>query len=180
MNPIINKEPQTLPAVAIRGIATGLLMMGFFTGLWAGIAYGGLQAGSFRFAPLLFLLFIIVFVAQAVKLISISKDYPKLETAEDMAEGKRIGKWFGIIFGAEGLGIFLGINIVINLGHSDLVIPVIALIVGLHFYPLARVFKRTIDYWLATWSVLIALCGIAFTLYKTMEPPAVMAFVGMG
>jgi hypothetical protein len=91
-----------------------------------------------------------------------------------------MGKWFGIIFGAEGLGIFIGINIVINLGHPELTIPVIALVVGLHFYPMAKIFKRTIDYYLATWSTIIAVLAIVFTLNKTMTESAVFAFTGIG
>jgi hypothetical protein len=32
--------------------------------------------------------------------------------------------------------------------------------VGLHFYPMARVFRRTIDLYLATWTSLVGLAGI--------------------
>ena len=91
-----------------------------------------------------------------------------------------MGMWFGIIFGAEGLAIFVGINIVTNLGYPDLVIPTLALVVGLHFFPLAKIFKRTVDYYLATWSTLIALCGFLFTLRHIMPVNYVMAFVGAG
>jgi len=91
-----------------------------------------------------------------------------------------MGKWFGIIFGAEGLGIFIAINIVINLGHADLTIPVMALVVGLHFFPLAKVFKRSIDYYLASWSTIIAILAIAFVLNRIMTENAAMAFTGIG
>lgn len=91
-----------------------------------------------------------------------------------------MGKWFGIIFGAEGVGILIGINVVTNIGHSDLVIPVIALVVGLHFYPLARVFKRTIDYYLATWTTLVAIAAIMLVLNKTLTESAAFAFTGIG
>ena len=98
---------------------------------------------------------------------------------QDKGGEKHSGKWFGIIFGAEGLGIFIAINVVINLGHADLVIPVIALVVGLHFYPLAKVFRRTIDYYLATWTSLVALIAIALIWNKIYSAPAVYAFVGI-
>ncbi len=78
------------------------------------------------------------------------------------------------------MAIFIGINLVVNLGHSDLAIPVMALVVGLHFYPLAKVFKRTVDYYLATWSTVIATLAIVFVLNKSMTEPAAMAFVGIG
>jgi len=103
-----------------------------------------------------------------------------LTSEVSLAEEKRIGKWFGIILGAEGLGIFVGINIVTNLGYPNLVIPTIALVVGLHFFPLAKVFKRTVDYYLASWATLVAILGFVFSLKKLMPVNEVMAFVGVG
>jgi hypothetical protein len=129
---------------------------------------------------LIFPVFSIVFVLNSVKLFRIAKYFPKLTSEADIAREKKTGKWFGIIFGAEGLGIFIGINLVINLGHPDLVIPVLALVVGLHFYPMARIFRRTIDYYIATWSTAIAVLAIVFVLNKTMTQSAAMVFVGIG
>jgi len=169
-----------VPATVIRSIAAGLFMMAFFTGIWAGIAYGGLYAGPFRFGPVIFLVLIIVFVMQGIKFFRVAHHHPEIRTDAEAAEKKRVGKWFGIIFGAEGLAIFLAINIVNYLGHPDLTIPVIALVVGLHFYPLARIFNRKIDYYLATWSTIIAVCAILFTLYKTIPAPAILVFTGVG
>ena len=56
----------------------------------------------------------------------------------------------------------------------------IALVVGLHFFPMAWIFKRNIDYWLAMWTVLIALLGILFILNKTMLPRGIATPVGVG
>ena len=78
------------------------------------------------------------------------------------------------------MGIAIGINIAIYLGHPDLVIPVLALVVGLHFYPMAKVFRRTIDYYIATWSTAIAVLAIIFVLNKTMTQSVAMVFVGIG
>jgi hypothetical protein len=174
----MNNEPHTIPRIAITSIATGLLMMAFFTTMWAGIAYGSLANAIILLV--VFGLIIITFISFAIYLFSISKRFPKLERQADKAEGKRAGKWFGIIFGAEGLGIFVAINIVVNLGHADLTIPVIALVVGLHFYPLAKIFKRTIDYYLATWTTVIAIIAIVLILKKVYPPANVDAFVGIG
>src|ERR1700761_1536538 len=167
----MNNEPHTVPRIAITSIATGILMMACFTTMWTGIAYGSLQHGIILL--ILFGIIVITLIAFAIYLFNIAKQFPKLESEVDKAEGKKTGKWFGIIFGAEGLGIFVGINIVVNLGHADLTIPVIALVVGLHFYPLARVFKRKIDYYLATWTTLIAIIAIVLILNKTYSTAAV-------
>jgi hypothetical protein len=176
----VDNTKQILPDKAVKGIATGLCMMAFFTLMWAGIAFGGLHGTAWSPGLLIFLAFAVLFIFNAVKLFRAAKYFPKVTSAADLAEEKRMGKWFGIIFGAEGLGIFVGINSVINLGYPDLVIPTIALVVGLHFFPLAKVFKRTVDYYLASWATLIAILGFVFTLHKTMPVNYVMAFVGIG
>jgi len=169
-----------MPAAAVKGIATGLVMMAVFTLIWAGIAYRGLAASNYWFALLVFPLFSVLFIVNAARLYKVARYYPKLTSEADLAEGKRIGKWFGIIFGAEGLGIFIGVNIVINLGHPELAVPVLALVVGLHFYPLAKVFKRTFDYYLATWSTIVAVLAIILTLNKTLSETGTFAFTGIG
>jgi len=176
----MENEPRIMPAAAVKGIATGLVMMAIFTLIWAGIAYRGLATSNYWFALLVFPVFSMLFIINAVKLYRVAPHYPKLTSEADLAEEKRIGKWFGIIFGAEGLGIFIGINIVVNLGHPELAVPVLALVVGLHFYPLAKVFKRTFDYYLATWSTIVAILAIVLTLNKTLTETGTFAFTGIG
>ncbi|CAN5231427.1 hypothetical protein BH09BAC6_BH09BAC6_14130 [soil metagenome] len=176
----MENKKHMIPAVAVKGIATGLIMMAVFTLIWASIAFGGLNGTTYVFALAAFPVLAIIFVSKGISLFRKAKHFPKLESEADLLEEKRTGKWFGIIFGAEGLGIFIGINIVNNLGHPELDIPVIAMVVGLHFFPLAKVFKRTIDYYLATWSTLIAALAIIFSLNKTLPFNGVLAFVGTG
>jgi hypothetical protein len=176
----MDSNPHIIPGAAVKGIATGMLMMAFFTLMWAGIAFGGLDGTAYAFTLLIFPVLAGLFVVKGMSLYKLAKYFPELTSEADIAEEKKMGKWFGIIFGAEGLGIFIGINIVINLGHPDLVISTIALVVGLHFFPLAKVFKRTVDYYLATWATLVAVCGFIFTLNKTMPVNYVQAFVGVG
>jgi len=155
-------------------------MMSFFTTMWAGIAHAGLDGRDHNAELVVFGILIIVFIANSIYFFSIAKRFQKQGNEEEMTEGKKSGKWFGIIFGAEGLGIVIAINIVRYLGHDDLIIPVIALVVGLHFYPLGWVFKRVLDYYLATWATIIAICGIVFTLNKALTENDVLAFVGVG
>ena len=170
-----------MPAIAIRSVGTGLFMMTVFTGIWSGIAYGaGLSGSPYQWVLLVFLICMMAFLSQGIRFFGIARRYPAIRSAEDAAEGKKMGIWFGIIFGAEGLFIFLGVSLVNHLGHTDLIIPVIALVVGLHFFPLGRIFKRKIDYWLATWTTAIAVLGILFTLNKTFGFNVISAFVGIG
>jgi len=168
------------PNSAVKGTATGLIMMAFFTTLWAGIAYGGLAATPYWPVLLVFVACSAVFIFNAVQLYRMANFFPPATSPEDIAREKNTGKWFGIIFGAEGLGIFIAINVVVNLGHPELEIPVIALVVGLHFFPLAKVFKRNIDYYFASYSTVIAILAIYLALNKTLNEPQIFAFTGIG
>ncbi|KUL26905.1 hypothetical protein [Actinoplanes awajinensis] len=58
-------------------------------------------------------------------------------------------------------------------------VPAIALIVGLHFYPMARVFQRTIDLYLATWTTVVGLAGIV-ALVAGAPLAQVTGFVAVG
>jgi hypothetical protein len=63
------------------------------------------------------------------------------------AKGKRIGMLFGIIFGLEG-GLIALCSVLLGRYHLGFWIPfVVAVIVGLHFLPLAHVFEAPIYYW---------------------------------
>jgi len=176
----MENQPRLVPVAAVKGTASGLYLMAVFTLVWTGIAYGGLHSSPYALALLVFAILAATFVVRGVALYKIAKLFPPVESEEDKAEEKRTGKWFGIIFGAEGLLIFIAVNVVINIKHPELVIPAIALVVGLHFFPLARVFKRTVDYYLATWSTIIALAAIYMSFEKVLSQPGIMVFTGIG
>ena len=59
----------------------------------------------------------------------------------------------------EGIGIFLASNIVTNLHRPDLLLPAMALIVGLHFLPIAYAASFRPFYVLATFLLLSAVIG---------------------
>jgi len=176
----MNNEKHLIPRIAIQSIATGLLMMAFFTTLWAIIAHAGLDGRDHDIEIVVFGILAAAFVVKAIYFFSVAKRFPKNTSEADNERGKKEGMWFGIIFGGEGLGIFIAINVVNNIGHPDLVIPAIALVVALHFYPIGWIFKRTIDYYLATWATIVAVLGIVFTLHHIFSQNNILAFVGTG
>lgn len=168
------------PSDELSGYASGMLMMAVFTSAWAIIAYSGLKASPYKFALILFLVVVLILAGYAFRFIKTSKHYQDQGVKVVSEADKKRDKRFMFIFAAEGIGIFIGINIVVNLGYPDLVIPVIALVVGLHFFPLARLFKRTQDYYLATWSTGIAVCGMVFSIKGVLSHSLVITFVGVG
>jgi hypothetical protein len=169
-----------IPRAALKGVATGLCLMSFFTLIWSAIAYGGLHPGGYWALVLIFPVLCIVFMINAIRLFRIAKYFPDDTSPEAVARGKKMGKWFGIIFGGEGLVIFIAINVLTNLGHPELTIPVMALIVGLHFYPLAWLYQRTIDYYLASYSTLVAIAAIILSYQKVFNQNETFAFTGVG
>ncbi|WP_228512352.1 hypothetical protein [Clavibacter sp. VKM Ac-2872] len=58
--------------------------------------------------------------------------------------------------------------------------PTIAVIVGLHFYPMARAFHRRIDLGIATWTTLVGTAGVVAVLQDGAAWPVVWSWVGAG
>ena len=73
------------------------------------------------------------------------------------AEERRQGRLVGIASAVEGVLIFLAVNVFVNLKRPDLIAPAAAIIVGLHFLPLARWLPARLYY--AT-AALLAAAGI--------------------
>lgn len=107
----------------------GAIVMGFFGGM-----FGVMGLMPIASVTSLWLLALPVLIAAGVigaavrRLRSHPGGYPRPD---------RIGRIIGWASAGEGIGIFLAVNVVINLGRPDLVLPVIALVVGLHFLPMA-------------------------------------------
>ncbi|MEO8886586.1 MAG: hypothetical protein ABI367_11025 [Mucilaginibacter sp.] len=176
----MDTKPIQIPKKAIQSVAGGLLLMAFFTIAWAGIASGSLQNTGRVIDLVFFGACIITFTGYAIYFFRSVKLFQGVMTEEEKIEGKKAGKAFGIVFGLEGILIFVAVNICVNLGHPELTVPAIALVVGLHFYPMGKIFKRTMDYYLATWSTAIAIGAMVLILKHVVLPIPVLAMLGIG
>ena len=105
-------------------------IMAAFGALWwfLGLALSG-HGGLASLAPGL---------AAAAALVVIAWRQPPLPEQGSDADRRRVNRVVGIASGAEGVGILVAVNVVANLGRPDLVMPAVAIVVGLHFLPLAR------------------------------------------
>jgi uncharacterized membrane protein (DUF485 family) len=153
----INHRP--VPRIVLKSIAGGIILMAGFTFAWINLAITGLRTGRiiWLWGSALFVIFLI---ADAVYLMLVSRHFPKLTSEADRAKGRIIGKWYGILFGSEGAVIALVCTVLAATGHGNFILPSVALVVGLHFYPMAKLFDRTIDYYIASWTCLIAITAI--------------------
>jgi len=94
--------------------------------------------------------------------------------AEDAEAAAGSGQSFFIVVALEGAATFLAVNLAANLGHPQLEMPAVALVVGLHFLPLARIFRRPA--YVATG---LALCGLA-AASAFIDGPERVALLGLG
>ena len=175
----MNLQNTSTTATALKQRVGGLTLMSVFTLFWASVAFYAFANSAFKFLLLIFPLLSILFAYHAIQFGRLAKGLPT-EVATNSEEEKKRKRLFLIITSAEGLGIFLAVNIATNLGHPELRIPAMALVVGLHFFPLAKVFKRKMDYYLGAWSTIIALVAIGLSLNKTFSPPGMLEFTGIG
>jgi hypothetical protein len=171
---------QILPRVAIRSIGGGLLMMGLFTMMWTEIAQGGLQKHDHHIVLIMFSTFSLLFVVYGIAIFLAANRFPKFTSESDVAEGKNMTKWFGIIFGIEGTAIPVVSVILVLIGLPQYTLSAIALIIGLHFYPMAKVFDRKVDYYVATWTCLVAIGSIFMTAGKNYSQTFTLTILGIG
>jgi hypothetical protein len=135
----------------------GAIIMSVFAAIWwmAGVRASGYPALLAYGVPLV--------VTGLIVIISLRlRDSSEQSSAEESA---RRGRLIGIASGVEGLAILLAVNVLAYFGRSDYAAPVIAIIVGLHFVPLAQQLPAPL-YW-ATAALLIALGVCGFIIRRT-------------
>jgi hypothetical protein len=66
---------------------------------------------------------------------------PLPPTAEQIAAGRAMGMRFGLVFGLETLAILVAVAVLNRFHQPDYIPCAIAVIVGIHFFPLASSFK---------------------------------------
>ncbi|PTQ64045.1 hypothetical protein C8J45_104291 [Sphingomonas sp. PP-CE-3G-477] len=97
------------------------------------------------------------------------------------AEAKRIGRLIGAWTAVQGVAIFATFALCPRFGIPDAAVPILAIIVGLHFLPLARGIPMPVYY--ATGSAMIAAGAIALLLpaadryFATGIPCAIILWV---
>jgi hypothetical protein len=141
-----------LTKARMRGIIGGATILALFGSFWCITAVSSWPARPGWAIPLavvatvLLLFFCGMRWTQAARL-------PISDDPEAVAKGKRTGKLFGIIFGLEGGLIGLASALLGHGGLGDWIAVEVALIVGVHFLPLAYVFEMPAYYWTGGLSV---------------------------
>jgi hypothetical protein len=128
--------PGADPAVVRAKRAFGAMMYGIFGGLWLALTC----LTSFD-APRYPLLAIGTLAAVLVGYAAwVYRKHASAALATPNAAERRAMRWFHGINAAQWMAIPMVANVLNSLGHRELVIPGVIMIVGLHFLPLARLF----------------------------------------
>ena len=127
--------------------------MSVFAAIWwaFGVRLSG-PSGALRYAVPMAVAGLLVIMALRSR-----RGDPPLSPEEDARRGRLVG----IASAAEGIAILIGVNVLANVGLRDYTAPVIALIVGAHFLPLAHSLPAQPYYWTAALLMLIGLVGLA-------------------
>jgi hypothetical protein len=131
----------------LKGMGIGGLFLALFGGLWM---LAALDASSLIWIVTCVLLPTSLLVVWAIGLLLASAQARTLEPPprpEEQVQARRIGRRFGIVFMIEFALIALAANVLGALGRMDWLMFAIALIVGVHFLPLARIFDYRLYYW---------------------------------
>ncbi|MGG3191554.1 hypothetical protein ABEP42_26495 [Priestia megaterium] len=174
----------TIPRAAVRGTASGVIFMAFFGTLWAGIGIRGMQGWEFLVLIILSLLIGVILFISAIALIKNSSQLSNEVIKKDRDRWRKKNRWFGIIFSLEGLLIAIAAFICVSTNHLNLFVPIMALIVGAHFFPLASLFQVPIYYMTGILLCLLAtIVMLTFPVKIIISDHQIMAwwvFVGFG
>lgn len=166
-------DADTLRA-SIKGLASAGFFMAFFGAAWWGWGVGGIQ-GVFRGETEAYFVILasatIVLVYGGILLLRAASRLPRntspVAQNRSQAEGKRYGMAFGLVFGLELLIIALGSKLLNAFGYPEYVIPFVAIAVGAHFFPLARLFH--VQLYSVTGALLILTSILSCSRYPYMH-----------
>ncbi len=164
----------------IDSLQGGLSLMIFFTLLWTVIAEFVFEGLDHHLTVVFFGLILLIFIYKYWQMSRVKVHLRAMPADNSGAEEKKKGKWFWVIFVAEGILILLIKNILLNTGHDNLFIPCFALIVGLHFFPLGWVFNRKFDYYIGAWTSMMAIAGLVLLSKGNSDPRLVKGLVAVG
>ena len=161
---------------AVRATTTGATVMFFFGAIWLTL---GLYAGrpspiSMRVGLLLAGIVLAAGIGMMVMRLARQSPSTAIPSVEQAAVSREKGRRFGWISAIEGGAIFL-IIVLLNVAHRpQYIAPLIAVIVGLHFFPLAGLFGRPVYYVTGLLG-----CAIGTTGLLISDPALRTSFVGL-
>jgi hypothetical protein len=142
----------------LRGRGVGMMVLSFFGLGWAswGLA-DGVAAGVDTAITVVAVLCAVAAVVGAVLLFRRSASAP---SGADALRARPAGKRFGFIVAAEFIGIFVIARVLAVTGLTELIPAIVCLGVGIHFFPLTRLFNVPIYHYTGGALCLITLATV--------------------
>lgn len=173
---------QSAPRALYQGYAIGALLLTFFGALWALLTMSALTAQQSVLLAIVVVIVAGVLSYAATRLLRAARQLPARVEPEGHAQGRTIHTWYGLVVVGEAVAIALASRLLNQARHDELIPLVVALIVGIHFLPLAALFHMPMYY--LTGMVMIILAGgalIALCFKVTLgNPYAWSVVIGLG
>jgi hypothetical protein len=179
----LNEMPsEALSAATIKGYAFGVLIMTFFGSFWALMTTIALSAGQRIWLITAVVVVTIPLAYYAITLLRTARQLPKNSSPEGRARGLAMRRGFAIVGGIEVFTIVVANIWLDRAGHDELIPLAIALLVGIHFLPLASIFEVRAYFWTGiAMTLLAAIALIAIFVGWTLgDPYAWSVIVGLG
>lgn len=179
----IMRELARLPKAAVFGAANGVMFMTFFGALWASIGIIGSHGLGDPWSLVVTGIMTFILLFGAISLLGKARRMNHAASPEEREQRRNLNRRFGWVFGLEGLAIFIASVICNMINYFEIFFPIMAIIVGIHFFPLARLFRENFYY--GTGIILCVLGVITFflPLHATVNDVTLIAtstFIGFG
>jgi hypothetical protein len=142
----LDRRQETSPGPTLRGMASAVLFLAFFSTLWALVGIAGLRGLDGNALLIVAILIGLALLVAGISLNRAARRLPQRAAGAAAQERQRKNKWFLLIFVTELLLILIAHVLLSLVNRLDLFIPATLLIVGIHFFPLAALFRVKIYY----------------------------------
>lgn len=149
----------------------GAIVMSVFAAILGAVGIAS-KTGGFGWAILLPIVISAVLIWRGIERLGSDR-------AANAAQDKRVGRIVMWASAAEGVGIFVVANVLMNAGLAARIVPGVAAIVGLHFVPMAYAIPFPRFYALAAVLLLVAAAGFSVGVGDAAVVGGVGAAIGL-
>ncbi len=166
----------------VKGYAIGALVMTFFGEFWVSVPNLGLTTLERLLFVVATLIVVVVLSFGAISILRAARRLPDNSSPEAAQRGKSAGQQFAVVGAIEVILIALASILLGRTDHGELTPLVIALIVGVHFLPLAYIFRVRAYYFTGFIMSLLALVALAALFFGVTlgGPYAWATVIGVG
>jgi len=169
-----NEDAAIQGSAASASRAIGAMFFTVFGGAW--LAFGILAGYGMRLVPLL-----VIVTGTSLLFFASLRKFRRNRAAHaaesNSPESKRTGRIFSVVNAVQWALVIVAAAGLSTLGHKEWILPAIIFIVGIHFFPLAVVFKVPRHY---VTGVALTLLAVFYPLISKAGPTSPVGCIGAG